>query len=205
MTLPLSSHACLRIVLSSAWETRTHSWPYLALTGPFPSQTAQPPNARTPGRHCEQTNRHIPLRFSFLDCVTGPEPCGSHIVSVIIPRSITLDAAGLSGTALSQHELSGLCKWLWGELECKNKHFSSHCFLCQSEIFFPLGPLQLFCSPGWQIPSLEMSCTAFPDSKIRTEELQYAKKCLSMGTCRWLSLQGYLKQSASLSTQLCCG
>lgn len=135
-TLPFSSQFCALFYLRNG-KARSHS------SAISRSQSLSPPAdcattgklGHTPGNHHAIVKGLIATQhLLFLPGLRhGPWLCGSHIVSVMVPRSLTLDPRSGQGS-LSQHEL--LCKWLWGQLAI-NKHFSSLVFSAALKNFPP--------------------------------------------------------------------
>lgn len=135
LTLPSRAHSFVHCFISQMGTRGPHS------SAISRSQSLSPPADRaptgklehTPGNHRAIVKGLIATQhLVFLPGLRhGPWLCGSCIVSVVVPRSVTLDP-GSGQDSLSQHEL--LCKWLRGELAI-NKHSSSPCFLCSLEKF----------------------------------------------------------------------
>jgi hypothetical protein len=131
-----------------------------------PSWRPRHPQVRpnTPGNHPIIVKRLIATHhLIFLPGRHEPEPCGSHVVSVIVPQEFN-SYPEPGRDSLSQ--LQPRCKRLWGELAI-NTCFPSPCFLCSLENYFS-GSCKKMAKP---LLRNKTYCT----SKIRTKWAELIK------------------------------
>lgn len=142
LTFPSSLYIVVGIFLSSTWENGEPFLGPILLTESFPfSRLVQTlTNLKTP----QETNHTIVKGLIATDHLVflpelrqGPKPCGSHIVFVNFPKSLTLRSLG----SLSQQEC--LCKWWWGELAINKHFFQPLFFLCSFDNSTPQPLRQL--------------------------------------------------------------